>query len=358
MTAGAASAGGPPVGAMAPRVFVVQPVPDAALAMLREVAEVTVYPHLDRQISTDELVANVRRNDYLFAMHETIIPAEVIRANPALKGIAVVARSAEYIDLAAARACRVPVATLHPAEEIYRLIARATADLTAAMLLGLAYRLPEADRYTRHGRFRQEQTMALMGLGCPGKTLGLIGLGLVGGFLVPRMRPFELRILYTKRTRLPPDRERALGVEWAPDKDEVLARADFVCLACDYNPSTHRLIGARELRLMKRTAYLINTARGRIVDEPALVRALRDGTIAGAGLDVYWNEPPETYDPAPSAELYTLPSVILAPHNGGATWDVRGEMTKSVARNIVAMIRGERPPGLCNPEIYDAGSRG
>jgi glyoxylate reductase len=159
-------------------------------------------------------------------------------------------------------------------------------------------------------------------------------------------------VVYTKRTRLPQDRERGLGVQWVADKDEVLRRSDFVCVACDYNPSTHRLIGAPEFKLMKPTAYFINTARGRIVDEPALIQALRDATIAGAALDVYWNEPPETHDPSPSPELYALPNVILAPHNGGATWDVRGEMTKSVARNIVAMIRGERPPGLCNPEVY------
>jgi len=125
-----------------------------------------------------------------------------------------------------------------------------------------------------------------------------------------------------------------------------------VVIACDYNPTTHRLIGARELALMKPTAFLINTGRGRIVDEPALVKALQDGTIAGAGLDVFWNEPPVTHDPAPSPELYKLDNVILAPHNGGATWDVRGAMTKSVARNIVAMIKGERPPGILNPEIY------
>ncbi len=338
---------------MTPRVFVVQPVPDAALALLREVAEVTVYPHLDRQITTDELVANAKRTDYLFAMHETIVPAEVVRANPRLRGISVVARSAEFIDLATARELRIPVATLYPADEIYGRIAKATADLTAGMLLSLAYRLLDADRFTRQGRFKQEQSLALMGLGCPGKTVGLIGLGVVGELLVPRLRSFEMEVLYTKRTRLSEARERALGVTWASGKDEVLRGSDYVCIACDYNSSTHRLIGAREFRLMRRSAYLINTARGRIVDEPALIAALRDGTIAGAALDVYWNEPPETHDPAPSEALYDLHNVILAPHNGGATWDVRTAMTVSCAQNIVAMIKGERPPGLCNPEIYD-----
>jgi glyoxylate reductase len=123
----------------------------------------------------------------------------------------------------------------------------------------------------------------------------------------------------------------------------------------DYNPETHKLIGARELGLMKPTAHLINTARGRIVDEPALIRALQDGAIAGAALDVYWNEPPVTYDPQVPVELRKLDNVILNPHNGGATWAVRGARAASVARGIVTMLNGGRAPGLLNPEIYAEG---
>ena len=128
-------------------------------------------------------------------------------------------------------------------------------------------------------------------------------------------------------------------------KDEILTRSDFVVLACDYNPSTHLIVGERELHLMKPTAYLINTGRGRLVDEPALVRALQDGTIAGAGLDVFWNEPPVTHDPSVPPELCKLDNVILAPHNGGATWDSRGAQTSTIARSIVAAIKasGEQP---------------
>src|SRR5262249_28500818 len=122
--------------------------------------------------------------------------------------------------------------------------------------------------------------------------------------------------------------------------------------ACDYNPSTHQMIGARELGLMKPTAFFINTARGRIVDEPALIKALQDGTIAGAALDVFWNEPPHVYDPSVPPELRKLENVILAPHNGGATWKVRASRAASVARGVVMAMRGQRPPGILNPEIY------
>jgi glyoxylate reductase len=336
---------------MKPRVFVVQPIPEVALALLREVADVTFFPRLDRQLSADELIAAVKRADYLFAMGDTVITADVIDANPALKGISVVSKTGGNVDLAAARARKLPVAGNHPADPIYRNICRVTADLTMAMILALGYRLLDADRYTRCGKF-QEQTMALMGVGCPGKTVGLIGLGIVGKFMVPRCRAHEMAVIYTKRTRLSPDREGELGVTWAADKEAVLRQSDYVVVACDYNPSTHLLIGAREFALMKPTAFFVNTGRGRIVDEAALVQALEDGTIAGAGLDVYWNEPPVSPDPAPLPDLLKLDNVILAPHNGGATWDVRGEMTTSVARNIVAMIKGQRAPGLLNPEIY------
>ena len=161
-----------------------------------------------------------------------------------------------------------------------------------------------------------------------------------------------MHILYTKRTRLPAEQERRDGLEWTPQLDDLLVRSDFVCVACDYNPRTHKLLGARELGLMKPTAYLINTARGRIVDEAELIRVLREGKIAGAALDVYWNEPPLTYDPHVPDELRMLDNVILAPHNGGATWDVRGSRNASVARGMVATMRGGRAPGLLNPEIY------
>jgi glyoxylate reductase len=193
--------------------------------------------------------------------------------------------------MAAATARKLPVVTSDPADlagEGVSLAVRggvslATADLTMGMLISLAYRLIEADRYTRAGHFKQEQTLALMGIGCPGKTVGLIGLGKVARYMVPRIRAFDMHILYTKRTRLPREEEREHGLEWA-GLDELLQRSDFICVECDYNPQTHKLIGAREFALMKPSAYLINTARGRIVDEPELIRALRNRTIAGAAL--------------------------------------------------------------------------
>jgi lactate dehydrogenase-like 2-hydroxyacid dehydrogenase len=326
---------------LSPRVFVVQPIPDVAIDILREVADVEVYPYLDRQITIDELSSAARRSDYLFAMHETTITAEVLDANPKLKAIGTLGRVSETIDEEAAAARGIPILRGVDGTQPFLGVSRATADLTVAMILNLAYRVTDADRYVRTVGFKQEQTLALMGIGCPGKTIGLIGLGKVGTFMVPRLTALEMHVLYTKRTRLSPEDEAARGIEWVADTDDILKQSDFVVLACDYNPSTHLLIGERELKLMKPTAYLINTGRGRLIDEPAMIRALQDGTIAGAGLDVFWNEPPVTPDPSVPPELCKLDNVILAPHNGGATWDVRGEMNSRVARAIVAHIRGE-----------------
>jgi phosphoglycerate dehydrogenase-like enzyme len=344
---------------MKAKIFVAQPIPDVALDILRQAADVTVYPYLDRQIGTDELVANARRSDWLYVLGDTIVPAEVINANPDLKGIGALSRTGANIDMEAATARKLPIVCEDPADrfgEGLELAVRggvslSTADLTVGMILALAYRIVDADRYTRDGHFKQEQTLALMGIGCPGKTIGLIGLGKVAEYMVPRLRALEMNIIYTKRTRLTPEREKEWGVEWTASLDDLLKRSDFVCIACEYNPSTHKLIGAREFGLMRRDAYFVNTARGRIVDEPELIRALQNGTIAGAALDVYWSEPPETHDPHVPQALLKLDNVILAPHNGGATWAVRGTRMASVARGVVKMINGERAPGILNPQV-------
>jgi lactate dehydrogenase-like 2-hydroxyacid dehydrogenase len=325
-----------------PRVYVVQPIPEVALDLMREVADVEVYPYRDRQVTMDELVAAARRSDYIFTMHETMIDRSVIAANPALRGIAV--GGADYADMIDVAACReAGVALIDHADELHALTrslnAKATADLTMALLMCLAYRVVESDAYTRAGRFRQEMTMELMGLGCTGKVAGVIGMGAVARELVPRLRALEMEVVYIKRSRLSPGEESALGVRWVDGLDELLPVSDYVCMLANYNASAHRLMGAREFGLMRPSAYFVNTGRGRLVDEPAMIRALQDGTIAGAGLDVYWNEPPVVHDPDVPEVLRRLPNVVLAPHNGGATWDSRSLQVTHIAQSIVDAIR-------------------
>jgi glyoxylate reductase len=178
-----------------------------------------------------------------------------------------------------------------------------------------------------------------------GKTLGIVGLGAIGRAVADRARGFHMRVLYTKRTRLSEAEERALDVDWRP-LDELLRESDFVSVNPLFTPETRHLIGERELALMKPTAYLINTSRGPVVDEAALVRALREGRIAGAGLDVYEHEPRVT------PELITLPNVVLTPHVGSAEGDTREHIAGVVIDNIEAWLRGDRPPNVANPDVY------
>ncbi len=339
---------------MRPRVFAVQAIPDAPLRVLQEVADVEVFPSLQRQISLAETIDGARRSDYLLGLHGNFVPAEVITANPNLKGIAFLGGNTVKVDFEAALALKIPVVSAHPDEAAAAYakgVAVATADLTVAMLLALGYRLLDADRYTRASPTFQEQTMALMGVGCAGKTAGLIGLGKVGLHVARRLAGFDMQLLYTKRTQLAPDEEARLGLEYVT-LDELLARSDYVSVQVSYNATTHKMIGARELRLMKPSAYFINTARGRIVDEEALIDALQSHRIAGAGLEVFYNEPPTVWDPIVPQTLREMDNVVLAPHNGGATYDSRSFQIMPLAIGIKDLIEGRRPRGLLNPEVF------
>lgn len=327
-----------------PKVFVVQPIMDVGRRALEEVADVEVFDS-ERMISRDALLAGVADCDYLWMLGDTPIDEETMEAAPRLKGIATMALFPNVVDVVAATRRGLPV-TVVP-----HVITKTTCDLTCALVLGLAWRIVEADRFVREGRFHQEQSTTFLTHELAGKLVGMIGLGDIGAEIVKRLRAFEMDVIYTKRNRLPEVKERELGVSWEPDRDELLQRADFVILMATYNETTHKLIGAREFDLMKPSAYFVNTARGRIVDEPALIEALREKKIAGAGLDVYWQEPP-VGEPSPSPELFEFPNVILTPHMGSATVEAREAMSMAVVENLRAMIEGRRAPGVINQEVY------
>jgi glyoxylate reductase len=326
---------------MPPNIFVTQPISEKALARLREVGDVEINPDSTHIITKPELMEALDRNDYLLCLLHDRVDAEVISVNPNLMLIASMAITPSGVDVAAATARRIPVTTIPPA------VTETPADLHWALILAVARRVVEGDRALRSGIFPGSQSMHFVGGEVNGKTLGIVGFGAIGEAVARRAQGFRMRILYTKRHRLEGTREAALGVEYR-SLDDLLKESDFVSINAALSPETIHLIGERELSLMHPSAYLVNTARGPIVDENALVRALEEKRIAGAALDVYEREP------AVEPGLINLPNVVLTPHLGSAALDTRERVAGILVDNAIAVIEGRRPPNLFNPEIYDS----
>jgi len=321
------------------RVYLTQPIAEEALARLREAAEVAMNDDPLHMVTREELIAGLRRADVLFCLLHDRVDAGVLEAALELRLIASMAIHPANVDVPAATARGIPVTVIPP------LVTEATADVTFALLLAVVRRVVEADGLLRSGVFPGSQSSNLVGGTVHGKVLGIVGLGGIGTAMARRARGFGMPVLYTKRHRLSAAAERDLGVTFMP-LDQLLEEADVVSIHAPQTPETHHLIGERELRRMKPTAYLINTSRGPLVDEEALVRALAEGWIAGAGLDVYEHEP------RVSPGLVGLKNVVLTPHIGSAERETREAIARVVVDNILAFARGDRPPNVCNPEVY------
>jgi glyoxylate reductase len=322
-----------------PRIFVTQPVAKSAIARLRKVATVKINPESSRIIPKKALVAAARKSDILFSLLHDRIDRDVIAANPALRAIASQSITPDNIDVAEATRRKIPV-TVVPA-----IVAEATADINFGLMLMVARRMVEGDRMVHKGRFPGSQSNHLVGAAVYGKTIGLVGGGgRIGTAVARRARGFGMRVLYWTPRRKPESLEREMAMIYAP-LDQLLKEADFVSLHSPLRPETRHQIGAREFALMKPTAFLINTARGAIVDEAALARALKKRQIAGAGLDVFEHEP----DVTPG--LLAMPNVVTTPHLGSAVMEVREQMANIVVDNILALLDGKTPPNCVNPEV-------
>ncbi len=321
-----------------PRIFVTQPVADSAMKRLRAMGTVKVFPDDSRIIPHRTLVQAVKKADILFCLLHDRIDKAVVAANPNLRHIAAQSISPSNIDVREATARGIPVTVVPP------VTTEATADLTFGLMLAAARRMVEGDRLVRAGKFPGGQSRHLLGASVHGKTLGLIGGGgLIGKAVARRARGFDMRVLYWTPRRKPEREEREAGLTFVP-LDELLRESDYVSVHSPLNSETRHQVGAREIGLMKRTAFIINTARGPIVDENALVRALKAKKIAGAGLDVFEQEPKV------HPELKRLKNVVLNPHLGSATVEVREEMANIVVDNIEALHGGGTPPNCVNPE--------
>ena len=325
---------------MRPRVYITQPVAASAIERLRQAADVDWNRDPLHIASKDELLAAVRTHDVLFCLLHDRIDRDIVTANPALKVIASTTITPADIDVAAATEHGIPVTTV-PSP----LLDDATADLAWALMLCVARRIAEGDRLIRAGVVPGSQSSYLEGRGVSRKTLGILGMGGVGRATARRASGFSMRVIYHDPRRLSEPDERALGLTWV-QFDEVFAQADFVSLHAALNPATRHLVGGREFARMKPSAYFINTARGPIVDEEALIEALQAKRIAGAGLDVYEHEP------AIDARLSELSNVVLTPHVGSADRELREAMANVAVDNILAVLQGQPAPNCWNQEVY------
>lgn len=291
-----------------------------------------------RPARKDEIKEHLGDTGGLVCLLNDVIDEDILAAAPGLKVITLFAETPVNIDVAAATRRGIRV-TNTPGE-----LTETTADLTWALLMAAARRVPEADAYVRRGLFAGWSPTVLLGADVYGKTLGIIGLGKIGAAVARRARGFGMKIIYSAAHGSKADLEREIGCQPVP-LDQLLREADFVTITCKLTPETHHLIGAAELALMKESAFLVNTARGPIVDEAALVESLRRGRLAGAGLDVFEDEP------RLKLGLAELRNVVLSPHIGVASRDNRFSMARIAATNMLAGLRGDRPPNLVNPEV-------
>ncbi|GAB5560722.1 MAG: D-glycerate dehydrogenase [Synoicihabitans sp.] len=321
-----------------PKIFLTRPLPPATMDLLKAASELTFNPD-DRVLSREELIAGMAGQDALLCTLMDGIDGELLDTNPDLKIVANYAVGYNNIDVTAATARKIPVSNTPG------VLTDSTADMAWALIFAIGRRVVEGDQLVRSREWQGWGPLQLLGQDITGATLSLIGFGRIGKAMVKRAKGFDMNVVYWNRTRLSEEEEQELGITYG-SREEVLARADFVSLHVALTPDTTHLIGAAELAAMKSTAYLINTARGPVVDEKALVAALSEGKIAGAGLDVFEQEP--ILEP----ELYDMANVVIPPHLGSATIGTRTKMGNMAAENCFAACRGEPAPNVINPEVY------
>lgn len=315
-----------------PRVCVTRKLLPSIEERMAELFDVVVNPS-DLPLSRAELVAAMRENDVLVPTVTDRIDGDMlVEAGDRLGLIANFGAGIEHIDLATARARKV-IVTNTPG-----VFTDDTADLTMMLILSVPRRIGEGSRLVRDGQWTGWAPSTLLGRCIGGKRLGIVGMGRIGQAVAHRARAFGMEVVYHNRHRLPPSIETMLGARYEPELDQLIAEADVLTLHCPGGKGTHHLLDTARLAAMKPTAFVINTARGDLIDEDALVLALQEGRIAGAGLDVYAREP--KVDP----RLIALPNVITLPHMGSATLEGREHAGEKVIANIRFWADGHRPP--------------
>ena len=318
------------------KVFVTRRIPQPGLDLLKDF-DMTLNPE-DRVLTKQELIAGGKGKDAVLCLLTDPIDGEIMDALPTVKIFANYAVGFNNIDVEAATKRKVAI-TNTPG-----VLTDTTADFAWTLLMAAGRRLVEADKYCRAGKYEGWGPMLFLGHDIHHKTLGIVGMGRIGQAVARRAHGFEMKILYTDEFRLPPEKEQELRATFV-SLEQLLKESDFVSLHVPLMASTKHLIGKKQLEMMKKTAVLVNTSRGPVVDERALVEALKNQTIFAAGLDVYEEEPRL----APG--LADLDNVTIPPHIASASIDTRAKMATMAASNIIAFFKGEKPPNIVNPEV-------
>ena len=321
---------------MKPKILVTREVFDETLAYLNDHCDVESN-QTDKPFDAATLAQRLKDKDGVVCCLTDRIDPAVLAAAQRLKVVANIAVGYNNIDVPACTARGVMV-TNTPG-----VLDDSTADLAFTLMLAAARRLTEAEAYIRAGQWQGWHLKQLLGVDVHHATLGIIGMGRIGQQIARRAGGFKMRVLYQNRNRWPADVEKWLNAEYVT-KEQLLAQSDFVVLQIPYSPATHHYIGAAELKQMKPTAILINSTRGGVIDDAALIDALKNGTIRAAGLDVFENEP--QLNPG----FLELKNVVLAPHVGSSTEATRRAMAMTAANNAVAALTGSTPPNLLNTE--------
>ena len=320
-----------------PKILVARWVFPEVIDRLKEHFEVEDNP-TDTPLGSEGLRARVADKVGIMTSVSDPVTAEVVDAAPHLKAVCNFAVGYNNIDLAACSRRKI-VATNTPG-----VLDDTTADLAWALLMATARRLPAAERWLRAGDWKGWQLDQWLGSDVHHATLGILGMGRIGQAVARRALGFDMKVIYHNRTRLMPEKEAECRASWV-DKPTLLRESDFLVLLLPYSLQAHHIIGAAEIAQMKPTAHLINVARGGIVDDAALIDALKAGRIAGAGIDVFEGEP--NFNPG----YLALDNVALTPHIGSSSRATRMAMAMTAADNLIAALGGQRPPNLLNPDV-------
>jgi len=319
------------------KIFVTRKIPEPGLDLLRSKFELEINPE-NRVLTKEEIMHGIKGKDGLICLLTDTIDKEVIYEEPKLKMISNYAVGYDNIDVKAATERGIPVSNTPG------ILTDTTAEMAWALLFSVARRIVEGDKFTRNRKFNGWDPLLMLGQDISHKTLGIIGAGRIGTSFALKSKGFDMDVLYfsNKRNDILEREINAKKVVF----HELLKKSDYISIHVPLTPSTHHLIGKKELKMMKKNAILINTSRGPVIDEKALVKALKERWIFGAGLDVY------EYEPHIEDELFDLDNIVLQPHSASATYETRTKMALVAAKNMIAGLDGKIPPNCVNMEVF------